>query len=94
MQAARKGRHRAHRVHPSKPTEVYDIVADEGSTKDVAAERPDLVQQFEDIFRKARFDSRWYVNPGETKQQVAAKRKEAADAGQLIELVPPNHRSK
>jgi arylsulfatase A-like enzyme len=94
VQAARMGRYRAHRVHPSKPTEVYDIVADEGSTKDLAAERPDLVKQFEEIFRKARFDSRWYVNPSETKQQVAAKRKEAADAGQLIQLVPPNRRSK
>lgn len=31
---------------------------------------------------------------GVLKQQVAAKRKEAADAGQLIQLVPPNRRSK
>jgi len=37
--------------------------------------------------------SLWYVNPGETKQQIAAKRKLAADRGEKIELVPPNHRS-
>jgi arylsulfatase A-like enzyme len=93
VQAARKGRYRAHRAHPSQPTEIYDLVADEGSTNDLAQKRPDLVEQFEQIFRDARFDSPWYVNPGETKQQINAKRKLAADRGEMIELVPPNDRS-
>jgi arylsulfatase A-like enzyme len=93
VQAARKGRYRAHRLHPSKPTEIYDLLADESSTTDLAQKRPDLVEQFEQIFLDARVPSPWYVNPGETKQQIAAKRKLAADRGEMIELVPPNHRS-
>ena len=90
VQAARKGRYRAFRKHPSKPTEVYDIVADIGSTRDLAKTRPDLVRQFERIFRDARFDSEWYVNPGETKKQTDAKRRRAEKAGQMIRLVAPN----
>ena len=93
VQAARKGPYRAYRLHPTKPIEVYDIVADEASAEDLAGERPDLVRQFERIFREARVNSQWYVNPGETAKQVAEKKKRAADTGQLIELVGPNHRS-
>jgi len=93
VQAARKGRYRAHRLHPTKPMEVYDLVADEASTKDLARERPDLVRQFERIFREARVNSQWYVNPGESSKQIKKKKKRAAAAGQLIPIVPPNARS-
>ncbi len=94
VQAARKGRYRAFRAHPSKPMEVFDIVADVGSTKSIAGERPDLVREFERIFQEARTETEWYINPGETKAQIAAKRKRAADTGQMIQLVPPNHSSR
>ena len=90
VQAARKGRYRAFREHPSKQMEVYDIVADIGSTKDVAKTHPDLVKDFERIFRDARFDSEWYVNPGETKQQTDAKKQRAEKTGQMIKPVRPN----
>ena len=63
------------------------------STNDLAQERPDLVRQFEQIFREARIDSEWYVNPGESREQIEQKKRRAADTGQLIQLVPPNHRS-
>ena len=88
------GRHRAFRPHPGKPRVVYDIVADVGSTEDLAATQPDLVERFERIFKEARFDSEWYVNPGETDEQVNAKRKRAEQAGQIIRLVAPNASSK
>jgi arylsulfatase A-like enzyme len=93
VQAARKGRYRAYRLHPTKPTEVYDLVADEASTNDLAQERPDLVREFERIFREARVDSQWYINPGESREQIEEKKKRAVGTGQLIQLVPPNHRS-
>jgi len=93
VQAARKGRFRAFRSHPSKPMEIYDIVADIASTKDLASSRADLVREFEQIFRAARSDSTWYVNPGETKAQINAKRERARKTGQIIHLVAPNARS-
>ncbi len=93
VQAARKGRYRAHRLHPSKAIELYDLVADEASTRDLGPERPDLVRQFEGIFREARVDSQWYVNPGESSEEVKQKKKLATDAGQLIPVLPPNARS-
>ena len=93
VQAARQGRYRAYRLHPSKPTEVYDLEADPASTQDLAAQRPELVEQFQQIFREARTESRWYVNPGETKAQVEAKRRRAEEAGQMIPSPPPNARS-
>ena len=80
--------------HPSKPTEVYDIVADIASTSDLAPARPDLMKEFERIFQAARFDSEWYVNPDETPQQIAAKTRRARDAGSMVQLVGPNASSK
>ena len=74
--------------------EIFDIVADVGSTRNIAGERPDLVKDFARVFQEARADSEWYINPGETKAQIAAKRKRAADAGQMIERVLPNHSSR
>ncbi len=93
VQAARKGRYRAFRPHPTKPTEVYDLLTDEASTTDLAPNRPDLVRQFEGIFRQAHVDSPWYVNPGESKQQIRAKKQQAAATNQRIPIVPPNRRS-
>lgn len=93
VQAARKGQYRAYRPHPTKPMEVYDLVADEASTKDLAEERPDLVKEFERIFREARVDSEWYVDPGESPEQIKATKKRAADTGQMIPTFPPNARS-
>jgi arylsulfatase A-like enzyme len=93
VQAARKGPFRAYRVHPAKPMEIYDILADESSTNNLADERPDLVREFERIFREAHVDSQWYVNPGESPAEIQEKKKRAADTGQIISLVPPNARS-
>ena len=89
-QAARIGPYHAFRPHPSKPTEIYDVVADPACTKNLALERPDLIARFERIFKEARTDSEWYVNPGETKEQIEAKRQRALKAGQMIISRRPN----
>jgi len=74
--------------------EIYDIVTDIASTKDLAPGRPDLVGDFERVFSAARFDSKRHVNPGRTKAQSDAKRDQARKAGQLIHLIAPNARSR
>lgn len=89
-QAARAGRYHSFRQHPSQPTEVYDIVADPGCTQDIAAAHPELVAKFEHIFKVARTDSEWYINPGETPQEIQAKRERAQKAGQMIISRRPN----
>jgi arylsulfatase A-like enzyme len=83
-QAARSGRYHAFRMHPSKSTEIYDVVADPACTHDLASANPKLVAKFERIFKEAHVDSEWYVNPGETKEHVAAKAEKARKTGQMI----------
>lgn len=57
IQAARFGDWKAVRPAPGKPIEIYDLKADLGETRDIAAERADLVARAETIFRTARVDS-------------------------------------
>jgi arylsulfatase A-like enzyme len=83
-QAARAGRYHAFRPHPSRPTEVFDVLADPACTHDLAAADPTLAARFNRIFNEARTESEWYVNPGETKEHVDAKRDKARAAGQMI----------
>jgi hypothetical protein len=56
---------------------LYDIVQDVDCRNDLAHDKVDVVKQIQQIFEEAHADSTWYVNPGETKEQVAAKRKQA-----------------
>lgn len=89
-QAARFGKHHAFRPHPDKPMEIYDVVADPGCTRNVAAENRGLISRFERIFQDARTNSEWYVNPGESPAQVKAKAERAKAAGLIIPSQRPN----
>jgi len=42
---------------PSAPVEVYDLSADIGETRDLAATKPDIVRRMQEIMRVARTDS-------------------------------------
>ena len=57
-QAVRKGDWKAVRLHvkedPEGPIELYDLIADPGETKDVAAEHPDMVKEMVRIMDEAR----------------------------------------
>jgi len=67
--------------HPSKPIMLYDIFQDIASRNDVAKDHPDVINRITQIFTEAHTDSEWYVNPGESKEQIAAKRKKAIASG-------------
>jgi len=82
-QAVRMGRWRAFRPHPSRPTELYDLEKDVACRRDLAKDHPDVVARIERIFKAAHTDSQWYVNPGQPKASIEAKRKQARAAGQL-----------
>ena len=71
----------AYGEHPSKPIMLYDISQDIASRNDVAKDHPDVINRITQIFTEAHTDSEWYVNPGESKTQIAAKRKKAIASG-------------
>lgn len=76
-QSVRMGKWWAFREHPSKPIKLFDISQDIDCKKNLAISNPKLIQKIKKIFKEARTDSKWYVNPGETKEQVALKKKRA-----------------
>jgi arylsulfatase A-like enzyme len=89
-QSVRIGQWWAYRDHPSKPIRLYDIIKDISCEKDLAKDNPDMVRKIKNIFKKAHVNSRWYVNPGESKAQIAVKRKKAQASGQMQNPVKAN----
>jgi len=57
IQAIRFGDWKAVRNGPSKAIELYDLSTDESESKDMAAEKPELVAKAEAMMREARVDS-------------------------------------
>jgi arylsulfatase A-like enzyme len=73
-QAARIGDWKAVRNAPGTPVELYDLATDTGEQRDVAADHPDVVRQFEDYLATARVESDlWPIR--------AAPRRPARNAG-------------
>jgi arylsulfatase A-like enzyme len=79
-QAARIGPHWCHRPHPDAEMEVYEADADPRQTNNLAAQRPDLVRQAEDIFRSEHTPSRYFPSPGETREDWRSRREEGGVA--------------
>jgi len=57
LQAVRFGDWKAVSNGPSKPIELYDLANDVAETKDLAAEKPDLVAKAESLMKSMRVDS-------------------------------------
>ncbi|PQO44177.1 arylsulfatase [Blastopirellula marina] len=57
FQAARIGDWKAVRKGVNKPIEIYDLTKDIGEQQNLAAERPELVEKFDDYLTSARTDS-------------------------------------
>lgn len=55
--AARRGKWKAVWLAPDAPIELYDLVADIGESRDLAAAQPTVVKQFEAFFASARTPS-------------------------------------
>jgi arylsulfatase A-like enzyme len=57
-QAVRHGNWKAIRPAPGKPLRLFDVVADPGETKDVAAEHADVTERIEAYLKTARTESK------------------------------------
>lgn len=63
QQAVRHGRWKAVRLAPDRPLELYDLVADQSESRDVAREHPDVVERIERYLATARTESPlWPIN--------------------------------
>jgi len=82
-QAVRLGPWKAFRKTPDDAVELYLIEEDLGGERDLAAQYPEIVSRVERIMEEDRTDHDWYWNPHETREDFEAKRKRAADLGQL-----------
>jgi arylsulfatase A-like enzyme len=57
QQAIRAGDWKGVKLDPKKTMELYDLATDLGETRDVAAERPEVVAKLDELLGAARFDS-------------------------------------
>jgi len=68
----------AFRKHPDDPIQLWDLSKDITCDIDVADSNPAIVKEAISIFVESHENSQWYVNPGETKEEIDIKRKKAA----------------
>jgi len=76
-QAVRMRNWFAWREHPEQVVQLWDVNEDVACERDLATERPDVVDEVLGIFEREHVDSEWYLNPGETKEQFQTKRDRA-----------------
>ena len=69
---------------------LYDISRDIDCRNNLARDHPDVIERISQIFTEAHTDSEWYVNPGESKAQIDAKRKKAVASGGVQRTIGAN----
>jgi len=89
-QSARQGSWWAFRPHPAQPVQLYHLNRDPACEHDVAEDHPEVVGQFNAIFKEAHAPSEWYANPGEDDAQTAAKKQKAQDSKSMQESTRAN----
>ncbi len=82
-QSIRMGKWWGTRNSPSQPVQLYDISKDIDCNMNLAQDNPDIVDTIEKAFIDYRTNSVWYINPGETKEEVEAKQQRARDEGSM-----------
>lgn len=80
----------AYREHPSEPIMLFDITKDIDCKYDLAEKKPKIVSKIQEIFKEAHVDSEWYINPGESEEQIDAKLQRAKASGQMQNPTGPN----
>ena len=89
-QAVRKGSWYGIRESPSSPLRLYLLDEDQACEKDLSAFFPEVVKNLEQVMDTSILPHPWYWNPGETLTDFNAKKKKAAETGQLIDELRPN----
>jgi arylsulfatase A-like enzyme len=76
LQAVRFGDWKAVRNGPAKPIELYDLATDLSESKDLAAEKPDLVAKADSLMKSMRVDHPdWPLVEKKAGKKKAAKKK-------------------
>ncbi len=91
-QAVRMGSWYVYREHPSKPVQLYDLSRDIACAHDVAKEHPNVLRRALQIFKEAHIDSEWYINPGDSRDSIHARKERARREGSLQKSTNPNSR--
>ena len=71
----------AYRSHPDSLLEVYNVIKDPRCKTDISKESKPIVEQVLAYMEEAHVDSKWFVNPGESKETIQAKMEEAKRTG-------------
>jgi arylsulfatase A-like enzyme len=72
-QALRLPERWVYRPHPAQPVEVYDLRADPGQTRDLAASEPDVVRRAEVLFEQEHAKMPYHPEPGQTREAWEAE---------------------
>lgn len=89
-QAVRMGEWKAYRSHPDSLIQLYQIEKDIHCDNDLAGSNPDIVTTIDSIMTASHVDSKWYHNPGDTREIDREKRNLAELKGLLQVATRPN----
>ena len=90
MQSARFRNWFVYRDHIEASLKVFDLSKDITCSIDLAASRPDIVQEALSIFEEAHAPSKWYSNPEDTEEERAIKEEKAKS--DFSKVTRPNSR--
>lgn len=78
-EAVRMGDWFAMRKNPADPLKLWDLEKDISCEFNIAADNPEIISEILDIMKEEHVDSEWFPNPGDTKEDIQAKRDKAKE---------------
>jgi len=79
-----------YRDHPDKPFQVWDLSGDISCLYDVSTEQTDVIREAMMIFNHAHTPSKWYINPGESKESIERKMEKVKIEGSYQKSIRAN----